>query len=203
MPSRSLTDLGLILTRHESASGTSATPVAWVSVAASMGPRSEAAFIVLLWTSGNAEPSVFPVDKVWRNREAHRNSEYIPIWPDTIEETESNEATTLLTGIDAWDFIQEAREKTLLSTPNEQMPSQLSLQSFYHIARVNPGDVVSCPPLYIAAEVDKFTGPPSLQKEGFAKAGTLKFQHPRHQFVAFCLFTFEHPRGGKCCEGLG
>jgi uncharacterized protein len=141
-------------------------------VAAALDPRIAAAIIVMPFTSGANDVQFFPMDKVWANRAAQK-TEYIPIWPSTLEQAEDKLATTLLSGHDAWDFIAKARDVTLKQR-NEPMPNQLSLQSFYHISRIDPKEYISRisprPLLYIAAEVDKLTGPIAMHKAIFETA---------------------------------
>ena len=167
-------------------------------IAAALDPRVKASVIVMPWTSGSADSKFFPMERVWANRAAQR-TEHIKIWPDTIEQAQKKTATTLLSGIDAWDFIKAAREKK--KERGGEMPNELSLQSFYHIARVDPRNYIRLiaprPLLYIAAEVDKLTGPVALHKEVFGLAGEPKefVELRNHHLATYFGETFKENVG--------
>lgn len=155
-------------------------------IAAALDPRIAAALILMPFTSGINESQVFPMDKVWENRTARNGSRYVPVWPSTGEEGTQAQPRTLLSGSDAWDFIKACREMTM-RVRGVPMPSEMSLQSFYHISRIEPRVylpmIAPRPLLYITAEVDKLTGPIARHREIFETAGepkefvTLKDHH--------------------------
>lgn len=66
----------------------------------------------------------------------------------------------------------------MLETRREPMPNQLLPQSFYHISRIDPLKYIHLiaprPLLYIAAEVDKLTGPLGMHQEIFEMPGEPK-----------------------------
>ena len=81
------------------------------------------------------------------------------------------------------------------------MPNELSLQSFYHIARVDPRNFIRLiaprPLLYIAAELDKLTGPVALHKEVFGLAGEPKefVELRNHHLATYFGETFKENVG--------
>ena len=167
-------------------------------VAAALDPRVKAAVIVMPFTSGTNDAQFFPMDKVRADR-ATQKAEYIPIWPATIEQAQEKLPTTLLSGLDAWDFIVAARQKSI--ERGRPMPNELSLQSFYHISRINPRQYIHLiaprPLLYIAAKVDKLTGPLGMHKEVFALAGEPKefVELNNHHLATYFGQTFEENAG--------
>jgi uncharacterized protein len=168
-------------------------------VAAALDPRIKAAIIVMPFTSGSSDVKFFPMQDVWENRKKQK-TEWVPIWPATREAAEAKQATTLLSGIDAWDFIAAGRKKTL-EARGEPMPNQLSLQSFYHISRIEPKNYIHLiapkPLLYIAAETDKLTGPIAMHREVFQLAGEPKefVELKNHHLATYFGETFEENVG--------
>jgi hypothetical protein len=144
-------------------------------MATALDPRVAAAIIVMPFTSGSNDKAIFPMERVWAERENQSGeTEYQKIWPDSKAEALSDPPTTLLNGLDAWEFIDAARDMTKKAR-GEGMPNQLSLQSFYHIGSVDPMNFIHLiaprPLLYLAAETDTLTGPVEWHREVFARAG--------------------------------
>jgi uncharacterized protein len=142
-------------------------------IAAAIDPRIAAALILMPFTSGSSDRSVFPMDQVWENK-ASRRTEYIRIWPNTKEEALEDPPQLLLAGEQPWNFIEPAREMTRKAR-DEEFLNQLSLQSFYHIAKCEPKNYIEKlkgkPLLYLVAEWDALTGPVENHRKVFDQGG--------------------------------
>ncbi|KAF2729388.1 alpha/beta-hydrolase [Polyplosphaeria fusca] len=143
-------------------------------IAAALDPRIAAALILMPFTSGSSDSAaVFPLSRVWQNRVAQKTA-YVKIWPDSREEALADPPTLLLPGEQAWNFIEGARDMTRRAR-GEEFLNQLSLQSFYHIAKCEPREFVHLlkgkPLLYLVAETDALTGPVDMHREVFERGG--------------------------------
>ena len=101
---------------------------------------------------------------------------YVNLWADSKEDAEGKSPQNFLTGIDAYNFITEARQRSdKVGTPSN---NKLSLQSFYYISKIKFADYVhKISPramLYLAATTDVLTGPIEGHKKVFEKAGEPK-----------------------------
>jgi len=168
-------------------------------MAAGDDPRVKVAVLHMPFVSGALDASNFPpgmLDRAWRDREAvvanpNRETAYVTLWPDSLENARGEKGErTFLTGEDAWNFISGGLKRSgPAGTPWE---NRITLQSFYHIARVEPRDFIGRiaprPLLYLAAEVDLISGPLKLHEEVFAKAGAnaeFKVLRPHHLATYF------------------
>lgn len=116
-----------------------------------------------------------PMEAVWANREA-QTTEYIRPWPET--EDEALKGSTLLSGKDVWRFITNSRAKSQARNIAKPHVNKLSLQSFYHISKVEPQDYIHLiaprPLLYSVAQIDGLTGPVEWHETVFERAGEPK-----------------------------
>lgn len=154
-------------------------------ISAGDDPRIKAVVLVMPFTSGGLESYNYPtglVKRAWAEREKavakqSLDQEYIPLWDNSREEAlVISETTPFLHGVDAFDFINGA--KKLSDLAGNPWKNLISLQSFYLISRVEPGDWIKKisprPILYIAAKIDPLSGPVEQQQKTFDKAGEPK-----------------------------
>jgi uncharacterized protein len=159
-------------------------------------PRIKAAIFEMPFTSGRRDAQSMPagyLEEAYKEREVHvttanHSRTYIPVWDDTPEQARHVEGMDhggripWLHGEGLYGFISRgvARSKTA-GTPWE---NSLTLQSLYHISRVEPEDWIpriATPQsfLYIAASTDDLTG--ELQNHyrvfGRSKNPLAKFVH--------------------------
>lgn len=115
------------------------------------------------------------MEAVWANRK-DRTTEHIRPWPET--EDEALNGTTMLSGKDVWRFITDSRGKSRARNVAKPHINWLSLQSFYHISKVEPRDYIHLiaprPLLYSVARVDGLTGPVEWHETVFERAGEPK-----------------------------
>ena len=148
-------------------------------------PRLSAVVLVMPFTSGAADAAAFPkgiLEQAWADRETTARSwaeggvppetTYINLWADSKENAEGKGPQNFLTGIEAYNFITEARQRSdRMGTPSN---NKMSLQSFYHISNIEPANYVHkispCPLLYLAATTDVLTGPIDGHKKVFDRA---------------------------------
>ncbi|KUJ07701.1 alpha/beta-hydrolase [Mollisia scopiformis] len=158
------------------------------SMIAGNDPRLSAVILVMPFTSGARDAAAFPagiLDKAWSNRAdtaaawmsgSTPDVEYVTLWADSEANGMGEGPQRFLTGTAAYDFITTARLRSdRAGTPSE---NKLSLQSFYHIANIEPADYISkiAPRalLYLAATTDALTGPLETHKEVFSHAAEPK-----------------------------
>lgn len=151
-------------------------------------PRLSAVLLVMPFTSGKADAAAFPsktLERAWEERAAVAKArtdcstsviQYEDLWNKSFEEAEGNGPQPFLAGPVPYKFITEARTRSdKAGTPSQ---NKISLQSFYHISNIEPGDYITeispRPLLYLAAEVDPLTGPIENHKKIFARAGEPK-----------------------------
>ena len=146
-------------------------------VATALDPRVKAAVLVMPFTSGASDGTSFPWSAIWANRET-LHPEHVAPWPTSLKSALDH--STVLSGKDVWEFIEPSRERTRQRKNGQEMRNALTLQSFYHISRINPRDwihrIAPRPVLYLAATVDGLTGPIENHREVFGQipAGGVK-----------------------------
>jgi uncharacterized protein len=153
-------------------------------IAAGDDPFVKAVVLVMPFTSGAFDAASYPsgvMERVWAEREARLlerqdGETYVSVWDDSKEKALGDRGQTFLHGEVAYDFISGAKRRSdAAGTPWE---NKMSLQSFYHIAKVEPRDhiykISPRPLLYLAASTDAISGPFDMQKEVFARAGEPK-----------------------------
>ena len=157
-------------------------------------PRLSAVVLVMPFTSGARDAKAFPkgiLESAWADREATAKAwdelgnpgtdtrpeiKYVTLWAESKENALGSGPQNFLTGIDAYNFITEARQRSdKAGTPSI---NKLSLQSFYYISNIEPANYIHkispCPLLYLAATTDVLTGPIEDHKEVFGRAGEPK-----------------------------
>jgi uncharacterized protein len=153
-------------------------------IAAGDDPHVKAVVLVMPFTSGALDAANYPpgvLRRVWEDREsriAQRRTEdiYVQVWDNSAEEAKGDRNQVLLHGDVAYQFINGAEKRsTAAKTPWE---NKMTLQSFYHIAKVEPQDhiykISPRPLLYLAATVDAISGPIENQKKVFERAAEPK-----------------------------
>lgn len=151
-------------------------------IAAGDDPRLKTAIFHMPFTSGALDAKNFPpgiLEMAWRDRQEAVTSKdhkttYVKLWPHSLANAQGKDgARTFLTGDDAWNFISGGLERS--SQAGTPWENQITLQSFYHIAKAEPRDFIAKfsprPLLYLAAEVDLISGPLEVQRAVFARAG--------------------------------
>jgi uncharacterized protein len=164
-------------------------------IAAADDPRVRAAIFHMPFTSGRRDTKSMPdgyLAEAYEERDARaRNASnpqlYIPVWDDSVEQARESEGKNpagripWLHGERLYEFITGGVDRSKQAgTPWE---NSLTLQSLYHISRVEPEDWISkieAPRsfLYIAAATDILTGELSNHKRVFARS-----QNPHAVFV--------------------
>ena len=153
-----------------------------VMMAAGDDPRVKAVILNMPFYSGSQDAKGFPpgiLEKAWRDRREQTDSPeptvtYVNPWPTSLANAIGKERErTFLTSEHAWNFFNGSKARSdAAGTPWE---NKLTLQSFYHLARVEPRDHISkiAPRamLYLAAAEDPLTGPVEAHREVFARAG--------------------------------
>jgi predicted acyl esterase len=150
------------------------------TIAAGDNPYIKTAILVMPFFSGAFDSTNWPagiMDRVHTERE-HLNKtpdatlEYLQVWDNSEEEAAGERGNILIHGQVPWEFAHGARQLSdKAGTPWE---NQLSLQSLYYIAKVEPQDhihkISPRPMLYLAATVDPISGPLELEKAAFDRA---------------------------------
>jgi uncharacterized protein len=164
-------------------------------IAAADDPRIKAAVFHMPFTSGRLDAKTMPkgyLAEAYEERDFHARhasdpQRYIPVWDDSIEQAresvgkKSNGLIPWLHGEGLYGFITGGVDRSKKAgTPWE---NTLTLQSLYHISRVEPEDWISkieAPRsfLYLAAATDVLTGDLSNHKRVFARS-----QNPQRFFV--------------------
>lgn len=153
-------------------------------IAAGNNPFVKAVVLVMPFTSGAFDAANYPpgiLERFWSEREARLLGKQdeetcVPVWDGLKEDSLGERGQTLLHGEVAYDFISGAKARSdAAGTPWE---NKMTLDSFYHIAKVEPRDhihkISPRPLLYLAATTDAISGPLEMQKEVFARAGEPK-----------------------------
>lgn len=163
-----------------------------VMLSAGDDPRLKAAILNMPFMSGKIDAKAFPpgtLDRAWRDREAKTAAKdmsptYVQVWPDSIENARGAGKQPFLAGEVPYNFIMGGLERSKAAgTPWE---NRMTLQSFYHIARVEPQDhaaKITCPTLYLAAAEDPLTAPLEIQRRTFERIGPnaeFKVLEPHH-----------------------
>lgn len=161
-------------------------------------PRIKTAVFNMPFTSGRLDAASFPLgslDEALQDRQNHvllpnHSRTYIPVWDDTPTQAAASGTaarfppdagdkqgrTPWLHGECMQSFISGGiARSTAAGTPWE---NKLTLQSLYHIARVEPEDWMAKlapqqhkrPFLYLAAKTDALTGPAKNHKRVFERA---------------------------------
>jgi fermentation-respiration switch protein FrsA (DUF1100 family) len=168
-------------------------------IAAGADPFIKAAILVMPFTSGAQDAVNYPpgrLDWVRADREANHaergtQTTFVPVWNDSVEQASGDRDQTVLHGSSTFEFISGAKDRPdTVGTPWE---NKMSLQSFHHIAKIEPRDriykIAPRPLLYLAAMTDVISGPYQVQQEVFARAGepkefvTLHDHHVANYFV--------------------
>lgn len=164
-------------------------------MAAADDPRIKAAVFNMPFTSGREDARSFPtglLEEAWMDREQHTTTAnsrrtYIPVWDDTLEQARSPAGISAqgrpawLHGEGLYEFITGGITRSRAAgTPWE---NRLTLQSLYHISRVEPEDHISKIPvprsfLYLAAATDVLTGTLANHRRVFARSN-----NPNARFV--------------------
>jgi pimeloyl-ACP methyl ester carboxylesterase len=150
-------------------------------IAAASEPRVKAIILNMPFQSGAYDAKGFPagmMERVWKDRAAQTKSNdpkpaYVQLWPDSIENARGQSGErTFLTGEVPFKFISDAvKLSEAAGTPWE---NKITLQSFHHLAKVEPRLFVPriAPEklLYVAAAEDPITGALAEHKAVFATA---------------------------------
>lgn len=149
-------------------------------IAAGDDPYIKAVILVMPFFSGAFDSTNWPVgimDRVYSERERlienpDSTREYVQVWNNSDKEAMGERGSILLHGEVPWNFASGARQLSdKAGTPWE---NRLALQSLYHIAKVEPQDVIHKisprPMLYLAATIDPISGPLELEKAAFERA---------------------------------
>ena len=153
-----------------------------VMIASGDDPRVKAVVCNMPFTSGALDAAAFPagiLERAWRDREAVVGSAspavaYVKPWPLSLANANGDEGErTFLTSEQAWTFFTGSKARSdAAGTPWE---NNLTLQSFFFIARSEPKDFIGriAPRhfLYLAAEQDPLTGPLEMHRKLFERAG--------------------------------
>jgi uncharacterized protein len=166
-------------------------------IAAADDHRLKAVILNMPFISGAQDAKTFPegiLDRAWRAREAVARSEvagpsYVEVWPTSSENARGAGPQPFLAGEVPYNFIMGGLERSnAAGTPWE---NKMTLQSFYHLARVEPRDFVTkikAPTLYLAAAEDSLTGPLEMHQAVHAQAGKnveFKVLRPHHLATYF------------------
>ncbi|KAJ9609342.1 hypothetical protein H2200_005669 [Cladophialophora chaetospira] len=164
-------------------------------IATADDPRIKAAIFHMPFTYGRLDAKSMPtgyLEEACRERETHATTanhkrSYIPVWDDTVEQARSSEGKDRngripwLHGEGLYGFITGGVDRSRKAgTPWE---NSLTLQSLYHISRVEPEDWIAKIEeprsfLYIAAATDVLTGELSNHKRVFERS-----KNPNARFV--------------------
>jgi predicted acyl esterase len=164
-------------------------------IAAGDDPHIKAVILVMPFTSGSWDSTNWPagmMDRVYAERKRltenpSRELEYIQAWDTSDAEAAGERGDILLHGDIPWKFAHGARELSdKAGTPWE---NRISLQSLYHIAKVEPQDhiykISPRPMLYLAASIDPLSGSIEMQKATFDRAKEPKqFVHLRSDHLS-------------------
>lgn len=132
-------------------------------------PFIKAVVLVMPFTSGAYDAKNYPrriIERVWAEREARLlgkqdGETYLSVWDGSKEDALGDRGQTLLHGEVAYDFISGA--KAMSDAAGTPWENKKTLQSFYHIAKVEPRDHIDKisprPLLYLAATTDAISGP--------------------------------------------
>ncbi|CZR69144.1 uncharacterized protein PAC_19044 [Phialocephala subalpina] len=155
------------------------------SMIAGNDPRLSAVILVMPFTSGARDAESYPADKAWKDRAntaaariagQELTIEYVTLWADSKESALGKGPQKFLTGIDAYNFITSARERS--NAVGTQSANKLTLQSFYHIANIEPVDYIHKIALrallYLAASTDAISDPLWIHEKAFALVGEPK-----------------------------
>jgi predicted acyl esterase len=149
-------------------------------IAAGDDPYVKAVILVMPFFSGAYDSTNWPagiMNRVYAERERltkdpNGTREYVQVWNNSDTEAAGERGDILLHGEVPWHFASGARQLSdKAGTPWE---NRLALQSLYHIAKVEPQDLIHKisprPLLYLAATIDPISGPLELEKAAFERA---------------------------------
>lgn len=150
-------------------------------IAAGDDPHIKAAILMMPYFSGKFDVSHFPNGLLQRAlderatlaRDPDARPEYLRVWDDSAGKSAQSESGNLFFhGQQVTRFIDGA--KALSEKAGTPWQNRLSLQSFYYLARTEPGDHVhKISPralLYVTTEIDQLSGGTELQRAIFDKA---------------------------------
>ena len=166
-------------------------------MAAADDPRLKAAILNMPFISGAMDARNFPsgiIERAWRDRELNTATSqpevsYVRVWPDSEENARGEGEQPFLAGEVPYKFIMGGLERSRAAgTPWE---NRMTLQSFYHIARVEPRNhalKIHAPTLYLTAAKDPLTAPVDEHRKVFATMGpnsAFKVLEPSHLATYF------------------
>ena len=147
-------------------------------IAGGTDPRIAAVILLMPVTSGRDDVAVHltvrGIQELLPDRVAKTGTSddptYIPLWPTTHEEALRTASQRV------WDFVDGGRRRS--DAAGTEWTHQVTLQSFYHIGKVEPQDMIHKiaprPLLYLAAQEDGLTGTMENHTRVFARAGQPK-----------------------------